>query len=106
MLKVIRTDLNVLEMRTRMPFKFGIAVLTRAPHLFVRVELDVDGKRQFGLAADGIPPKWFTKNPETLFRDDAVEMFDVIRAACSHAIAASLSNSVFDLWEQVYKSQS
>ena len=42
-LRVVGTDLHVLNMRTRMPFRYGITTLTAVPHLFVRVELEIDG---------------------------------------------------------------
>ena len=106
MLKVVTTELNVLQMETRMPFKYGIATLTKIPHLFVKLELDVDGTRVSGIASDGLPPKWFTKNPQTLFRDDLKDMFAVIRSACDLAMQAAPAETVFDLWEQIYKGQS
>jgi hypothetical protein len=106
MLKVQSIALNVLQMKTRMPFKYGIATLTEIPHLFVRLELDVDGARSFGISSDGLPPKWFTKNPQTLFRDDLKDMLAVIRSACELAKSAAPAETVFALWEQIYKSQS
>ena len=36
-------ELNVLNMRTRMPFRYGIASLESVPHLFLKVTADVDG---------------------------------------------------------------
>jgi hypothetical protein len=41
--RVRATDLRVLPMHTRMPFRYGIATLTTLPHLFVRVEAEIDG---------------------------------------------------------------
>jgi len=73
-LRIEHIDLNVLNMRTRMPFKYGIATLTALPHLFVRARVNIDGKIQHGVASDGLPPKWFTKNPDTHVRDDLAEM--------------------------------
>lgn len=60
-LTIGETDLHILTMRSRMPFRYGVATLTALPHLFVRVELEVDGRRQAGIAAEGLAPKWFTK---------------------------------------------
>src|SRR5437868_6023967 len=56
-------QLHVLDMRTRMPFRYGIASMTALPHLFVRLEVEVGGRAQVGLASEGLPPKWFTKDP-------------------------------------------
>src|SRR5438876_991781 len=64
-IKVQEIELRVLNMRTRMPFRYGIAALTALPHLFVRCIVDVNGKTHAGIAADGLPPKWFTKDPHT-----------------------------------------
>ena len=66
-IKINDVQMHVLNMKTRMPFRYGIASLVALPHLFVRVEADVEGKRSVGLAAEGLPPKWFTKNPEAPF---------------------------------------
>jgi hypothetical protein len=104
-LRVVQTDLHVLNMQTRMPFKYGIATLTALPHLFVRVELDIDGQRQWGIAADGLPPKWFTKDPTTTFADDLKDMMRVIRSACALAAEAGSTETVFDLWRNIYNAQ-
>ena len=80
-IRVLRTDLHILNMRTRMPFKYGIATLTALPHLLVRVELECGPKRAVGLASDGLPPKWFTKDPNSAFADELSDMFVVINSA-------------------------
>ena len=56
-LAVRNVDFFVLNMRTRMPFRYGIASLVALPHLFVRLEAEVDGAGQVGLASEGLPPK-------------------------------------------------
>jgi len=99
------TDLRVLNMRTRMPFKYGIATLTALPHVMLRVEAEVDGERCVGFAADGLPPKWFTKDPATHFRDDLADMLAVIRHACDIAASVQEADTVFDLWQQVHTMQ-
>ena len=98
-------DLNVLNMRTRMPFRYGIASLESVPHLFLRVTADVDGATAVGVSAEGLPPKWFTKNPETSFAEDLDEMLTVIRQAVKFALDAPAAASPFDLWEEVYQRQ-
>ena len=67
--------------------------------------MDVDGRRTLGVAADNLAPKWFTKNPETSYRDDAAEMVDVIENACAAAARCRRRESVFDLWHDVYLEQ-
>ncbi len=102
---VRNTGLHVLNMQTRMPFRYGIASLVAVPHLFVRVEADINGSREVGLAADGLPPKWFTKYPDTSFSDDLDEMLAVIRQACTQAEAAPPADSVFAFWLWLHDQQ-
>jgi hypothetical protein len=98
-------DLRLFNMQTRMPFRYGIVTATALPHLFVAADCEVDGRRVGGIAADHLPPKWFTKNPTQPFEQELAEMFDVIRAACGHAIAAGPCDSPFDLWCATYAAQ-
>ena len=49
-------DIHLLDVRTRMPFKYGIATMTSTPHLFLRLRVEVDGKLATGIAADHLPP--------------------------------------------------
>ncbi len=104
-LRVRATSLFVNELSTRLPFRYGIATLTRVPHLFVRVELEVDGRVVAGLAADNLVPKWFTKNPATTFAGDLAEIFEVIRHACADAAAAGARATVFALWQAIHAAQ-
>src|SRR5437899_6854079 len=75
----------VLRTRTRFPFRYGIASMTEVPHLFVRTRVTVAAKSSLGLTAEGLPPKWFTKNPATTFEQDLPEMLEVIRHAANLA---------------------
>ena len=102
---VIGCDFHILKMRTRMPFKYGIATLTALPHLFVSVELRVDGATATGIAADGLPPKWFTKNPNQPFADELDAMLDVAWKAGEHIRAAGERETVFELWRSTYAAQ-
>lgn len=92
-------------MRTRMPFRYGIATMTATPHLFLKIDLEIDGKVISGLSADNLPPKWFTKNPESSTRDDVREMLEVIEFACRHAGEVGEAASVFELWRAIYSKQ-
>ncbi|MDE3000902.1 MAG: hypothetical protein OXU79_17645 [Gemmatimonadota bacterium] len=98
-------DLNVLNMKARMPFRYGIASLVAVPHLFVRATAEIDGRREVGLAADGLPPKWFTKNPDASFEDDLAEMLAVIRQACRLSLVADPAESVYGFWREIYNGQ-
>ncbi|MFZ1755379.1 MAG: hypothetical protein WAU10_16645, partial [Caldilineaceae bacterium] len=94
-----------LTLHNRLPFRYGIVTMTAVPHLFVRVLLEVDGREQWGIAADSLAPKWFTKNPQSAFRDEVDDMLAVIRAACKHAQKVGEQPTVFDLWQAVYAQQ-
>jgi len=96
----------VLHTRTRFPFRYGIASMTDVPHLFVRTQVTVAGKTSFGLAAEGLPPKWFTKTPNTTFEQDLPEMLRVIRHATTLAQQIGQSPiSFFAFWRDLYRQQ-
>ena len=47
------------------PFRFGAVTINATPQLFVRVEIEVEGKRTaVGASAEMLVPKWFDKRPE------------------------------------------
>ena len=97
---------HVLPMRTRFPFKYGIASMTALPHLFVTAHMIVDGKEVTGLASEGLPPKWFTKDPDTLFESDLAEMLAVIQNTARIAKNASARpTGFFDFWRALYDEQ-
>ncbi len=104
-ISVKETDLFLRNVRTRMPFKYGIAVLTGVPHLVMRMTVEVDGRPFIGLAADNLPPKWFTKNPDQSFQDEVGEMFEVIESASRLAVESGSVGSVYELWAAVYAKQ-
>ncbi|MDP8245684.1 MAG: hypothetical protein P9L94_16490 [Candidatus Hinthialibacter antarcticus] len=92
-------------MKTRMPFQYGIASLTSLPHLIVHAHAQIDGVSQIGLSSEGLPPKWFTKNPQTHFNDDLPELIEVIEAACRHMVSAGECESPFKLWKLTFDAQ-
>ena len=104
-IRVRNVDLHVLNLRTRMPFRYGIAALTAVPHVFVRAELEVGGVRRHGVAAESLVPKWFTKNLATSYEDDLADLLRVIRSACSLAKNLCEGATVFDLWKAIYAEQ-
>ncbi len=100
-----QVEFRVLPMRTRFPFKYGIASLTALPHLVLKVEAEIDGVLAEGIASEGLPPKWFTKNPETTFEQDLPAMLEVIGHAAELALSAPPS-SFFELWFKIHDAQS
>ena len=92
------------DLRARMPFRYGIATMTWLPHVILRLTFDLDGVTHTGLAADNLPPKWFTKDPARQLEDEVVEMLRVIRAAVEHARAIR-GATPFDFWRELYAAQ-
>jgi hypothetical protein len=82
-----------------MPFRFGITTMTRVPHLFLQAQVEIDGRLHTGVSADHLPPKWFTKDPASLYRDDVADMLTVIAHACELALESDASESLFGVVE-------
>jgi hypothetical protein len=100
-------DFFAHDTRTRFPFRYGIASMTEVPHLFVRVRIVVNGRESTGVASEGLPPKWFTKDPATTFEQDLPQMLQVIGHAARLAAAiAQTPVSFFELWLELYRGQS
>src|SRR5439155_19137903 len=97
-------DIHRIDIRLRMPFKYGIATMTGTPHVFIRLFVEVDGKPAVGIAADDLPPKWFTKDPARPLDEEVLEMLRVIQHA--HQLARGMrGDSPFDVWRQLYEAQ-
>lgn len=104
-IRVCEGDLHLHNLHTRMPFKYGIATMTHMPMAFVRVALEINGRPPvLGVAADLLPPKWFTKDPQRDVLDEIHEMLDVIEVALE-TVEGQNAPSVFDLWLHVHDSQ-
>lgn len=104
-IRVLEPTIRIATVQTRMPFRYGIATLTRAPHLFVEARIDSDGRGAQGVAADFLPPKWFTKNPESSLADDVSEMLLVIEHAAAAAVGIGECENVFEAWRALYAAQ-
>lgn len=97
---------HVLPMQTRLPFRYGIATLTTLPHLVVGVDLILHGSLTRGQSADGLPPKWFTKNPDTPMELDLAEMIAAIQNASRIGrVAAEHDVSFAHWWRALYDEQ-
>lgn len=93
-------------MHTRFPFRYGISSLTWVPHLVVTAEIECRGQTVLGMAADGLPPKWFSKNPATSFETDLAEMIAVIQNAARLGRVAGEREQAFpDWWQSVQAEQ-
>lgn len=99
-IRILHGDVHLIDLQTRLPFKYGIATMTRAPQAFVRIVIEVDGREATGVSADLLPPRWFTKNPDQPLDDEISEMLRVIEQAvtCSAGLTGP---TVFDVWHQI-----
>ncbi len=80
--------------------------MTVVPHVFVNVDLVVNGREVSGLSSEGLALKWFTKNPETPFEADLCEMIAVIQNASRIArLAAERPVGFFAWWQDLYAEQ-
>ncbi|HYV29392.1 MAG TPA: hypothetical protein VFA77_17800 [Candidatus Eisenbacteria bacterium] len=103
-IKIQDFDLHQITLQTRLPFRYGIATMTRVPQVFLRLWAEVDGNTTVGIAADLLPPKWFTKNPVTTLEEEVAEMLQVIRHALVLAKGAE-GESPFAIWREMYRHQ-
>jgi hypothetical protein len=103
-IRINEGDLHLTSLRTRMPFKYGIATMTEMPMIFVRLHVDLDGRQSLGIAADLLPPKWFTKDPAKPVDLEIKEMLQVIRNALTLSLGLS-GTSPFEVWKELYERQ-
>ncbi|HEV7880640.1 hypothetical protein [Bradyrhizobium sp.] len=57
------------------PFRFGAVTINASTQIFVRVEIDIEGKgRSVGATAELLAPKWFDKRPHLSSEETAAEL--------------------------------
>ncbi len=103
--QVHQFQIRLRDIQARMPFRYGIATMTQVPHLLLVLDLEIDGVRTRGLAADSLAPKWFTKDADTPYVQDILDMLRVIQEAADHVLAAGRQPNPFRLWATVYEAQ-
>ncbi len=103
-LAVTAASCHLRNLRTRLPFRYGVVTLTRFPLLHLAVDVEAaDGRRARGFAADNLPPKWFDKDPARTFRDNVEDELRAIRTAqAAYLDAARTPRPVFDVWRDAY----
>src|SRR5467141_2423801 len=93
------------EVRLRLPFRFGVVTLTRAPQAFVRARIALeDGKEAEGAAAELLVPKWFDKDPG-LSNEQNIEQLRASLALARDAYLAAGENTAFGHWIDNYGPQ-
>ncbi len=105
-MRIVESALWRTHLHTRMPFRYGIVTMTELPHVFCQVQVEFDGGLNgVGVAADHLPPKWFTKDPDKDPRAEIDDMFMVIQHAMT--VAADVrATTVFAWWRELYLAQS
>jgi hypothetical protein len=103
-LRILQGDIHLIDLQTRIPFKYGIATMTHAPHAFVRLCVEIGNHVYEGLAADLLPPKWFTKEATKPLDAEVDEMLRVIEHAVHHATDLR-ADTPFDAWRTLYETQ-
>jgi hypothetical protein len=95
---------HVRNLRTRLPFRYGIATLTRFPLLHLALECeDSSGRPATGFAAENLPPKWFDKDPAKTFRDNVEDQLASVRTAhAAYQKAGRSPRAVFDIWMDAF----
>ena len=102
--RIKSATIHRIELKTRIPFKYGIATMTEVPMIFVKVEVEINRKKSSGIASDLLPPKWFTKVPNKTIKNEIAEMLIVIRNAIQISINCEAEN-LFELWRLIYDKQ-
>ncbi len=102
--RIVAATLFSEEVVTRIPFRYGIATMTRLPHVFLQIDLESHDRRARGLAADHLPPKWFTKDPLASLDDEISTMRKVIVHAAS-LVTGTTFDRVFDFWRELWTAQ-
>ena len=92
-------------MKTRFPFQYGIASMTELPHVFLQLSARVEGEPSAGIASEGLPPKWFTKDPHSRFEEDLPLMLEVLENAVSTATEIGGADHLFGFWRELYERQ-
>jgi L-alanine-DL-glutamate epimerase-like enolase superfamily enzyme len=88
-------DIALFERPVRFvrPFRFGAVVINAASQVFLRVEIEVEGKgTSIGASAEMLVPKWFDKRPQ-LSPDETVEE---LRRSLTIARQLYLTDTGFD----------
>ncbi len=100
-IRIRSSEIFIHNLHTRIPFRFGITELNSVPHMFLKIDVDIDGIQQTGVAADTLIQKWFTKDPSAKMENEIDDLLTVIQHAADVGVEIGTAGSVFDLWLQL-----
>lgn len=100
-MRVVAVELRRRDLRTRLPFRYGIVTMTAVTHLFVRVTVEAGGTRGDGLAADHLPPRWFRKDASIPLDVETAELLEVISTAAQLAVGIPAAPTPFAWWQEL-----
>jgi len=105
-LRLREADLFLRDCRARLPFRFGVTTMTRAPLAMLKVVIETDERETAsGFASDLLVPKWFKKNPHSSIEDDTRALTESVKEAARLAEESAQFLSVFDLWRELYRAR-
>lgn len=97
------TRLGLRNSRTRIPFRYGGACLTRCPQAVLAAVIETTAGVHAGYSGDCLPPLWFDKTPTRGFREQIADMVAAVRMAEEEFVAAAgRPVPLFDTWLGVY----
>jgi hypothetical protein len=80
------------------PFRFGAVTITSAAQVFVRAEIEVEGKgRSVGASAELMAPKWFDKRPHLSPEQTVAELRRALEIARNLYLSGSGFETAFGL---------
>ena len=80
------------------PFRFGAVTINASTQIFVRVEIEIEGKgTSVGAAAELLAPKWFDKRPHLSSEETAAELRRSLQIARDLYLTRNGFEDAFDL---------
>ncbi|WP_366654211.1 hypothetical protein [Fodinicurvata sp. EGI_FJ10296] len=99
-LKIIDGRLGIASSRARMPFRFGVVTMRAAAEATLELEVEIDGARVRGYAADMLAYKWFDKRPEKTPADNVADLIQVVERAIDVA-RGQPAGPFFEVWRAI-----
>jgi hypothetical protein len=99
--RVVGTRAGIRNAFTRMPFRFGVITMRASPILTLAVEIEADGRRATGYAADFLAFRWFDKRPEKSLADNCADLLASVDTAARLYLDAGTA-APFDLFMATY----